>query len=101
MLPKHRTPTHPGEILKEDFLNPLSITPAALALRLGPPWNEAQLQALVRGEHGVTPELADLLAQVLSAPPQLWTKLQELHHQWIAIHHRNEKGSPKPWSKAV
>ena len=61
MLPKNRIPTHPGEVLLEEFLVPLGISQVALAEHL-----EISLQRIneiVRGKRGVTPETAWLFAQ--------------------------------------
>src|SRR5581483_9141471 len=60
MLPKKRVPTHPGEVLNEEFLQPLGVTQVALAAHLGVPVQ--RINELVRGKRGVTPETAWLLA---------------------------------------
>ena len=67
-------PFHPGEILLEEFLEPMSLTQAAFAERLG--WTRARLNELVRGKRGVTAEAALDLAQVLGTSPKLWMNLQ-------------------------
>ena len=56
-------PFHPGEILLEEFLEPMGLTQAAFAERIG--WTRARLNELVRGKRGVTAEAALDLAQVL------------------------------------
>ena len=56
MLPKNRVPTHPGEILLEEFLNPLEITQVAFARHIGVPVQ--RINELVRGKRGITPETA-------------------------------------------
>ena len=58
MLPKKRIPTHPGEVLSEEFLEPLGLTQVALAAHLGVPVQ--RINELVRGKRGVTPETAPL-----------------------------------------
>ena len=67
-------PFHPGEILLEEFLEPMGLTQAAFAERLG--WTRARLNELVRGKRGVTAEAALDLAQVLGTSPKLWMNLQ-------------------------
>ena len=67
-------PFHPGEILLEEFLEPMGLTQAAFAERLG--WTRARLNELVRGKRGVTAEAALDLAQVLATSPKLWMNLQ-------------------------
>jgi len=77
MLPKNRIPTHPGEILLEDFLKPLGLTQVALADHLGIPIQ--RVNELVRGKRGVTPETAWLLAGALGTTPEFWINLQANH----------------------
>jgi len=74
MLPKHRTPTHPGEILLEEFLKPLGMTQVAFARHIGV--SVQRVNELIRGKRGVTPETAWLLAQALGTTPQFWVNLQ-------------------------
>ncbi len=74
MQPKHRVPTHPGEILREEFLAPLGQTQVALAKHLKVPVQ--RINELVRGKRGVTPETAWLLAQALNTTPEFWLNLQ-------------------------
>ena len=59
MLPTDRTPTHPGEILQEEFLNPLGVTQVAFAKHVGVPVQ--RINELVRGKRGITPDTAWLL----------------------------------------
>ena len=74
MQPKHRVPTHPGEVLREEFLVPLGQTQVALAKHLKVPVQ--RINELVRGKRGVTPETAWLLAQALNTTPEFWLNLQ-------------------------
>ena len=77
MLPKNRIPTHPGEILLEDFLKPLGLSQVALAEHLEIPVQ--RIKELVRGKRGVTPETAWLLAGALGTTPEFWINLQANH----------------------
>lgn len=77
MLPRKRVPTHPGEILLEDFLKPLGLTQVALAEHLEVPVQ--RINELVRGKRGVTPETAWLLAGALGTTPEFWINLQTQH----------------------
>lgn len=77
MLPRRRTPTHPGEILSEEFLKPLGVTQVALAEHLGVPVQ--RVNELVRGKRGVTPETAWLLAGAFGTTPEFWLNLQANH----------------------
>ena len=74
MQPNHRIPTHPGEILLEEFLAPLGQTQVALAEHLGVPVQ--RINELVRAKRGVSPETAWLLAQALNTTPEFWLNLQ-------------------------
>jgi len=77
MQPENRVPTHPGEILREEFLVPLGQTQVALAAHLGVPVQ--RINELVRGKRGVTPETAWLLSQALDTTPEFWLNLQACH----------------------
>ncbi|MES1245122.1 MAG: HigA family addiction module antitoxin [Acidobacteriota bacterium] len=77
MLPENRIPTHPGEILQEEFLRPLGLTEAVLAAHLGVP--AQRIEEIVRGERGITPETAWLLSQAFGTTPELWATLQTNH----------------------
>ncbi|MGI9197628.1 MAG: HigA family addiction module antitoxin [Candidatus Nanopelagicales bacterium] len=70
-------PTHPGEILLLEFLEPLGITQVALAAHVGVPVQ--RINEIVRGKRGVTPETAWLLAQALRTTPEFWVNLQSAH----------------------
>lgn len=74
MLPSERVPTHPGEILKEEFLDPLDLTQVALAAHIGVPVQ--RINEIIRGKRGITPETAWLLAQALGTTAQFWVNLQ-------------------------
>lgn len=53
MLPESRIPTHPGEILLEEFLKPLGVTQAAFARHINVPVQ--QINGIVHGRRGITP----------------------------------------------
>lgn len=74
MLPKNRLPTHPGEILLEEFLLPLGITQVSFAKHIGVPVQ--RINELIRGKRGVTPETAWFLSQALDTTPDFWINLQ-------------------------
>ena len=74
MIPTHRPPTHPGEILLEEFLIPLGITQVHLASHIGVPVQ--RVNELVRGKRGVTPETAWLLSKAFDTSPEFWLNLQ-------------------------
>lgn len=74
MLPSNRVPTHPGEVLQEEFLDPLGVTQVALAGHIGV--SVQRVNELVRGKRGITPETAWLLAQAFGTTPEFWVNLQ-------------------------
>ena len=76
-LPTHRPPTHPGEMLLEEFLKPLAISQARLADHLGV--TAAHINEIVNGKRGITPATAWLLSEAFNTSPQLWLNLQNLH----------------------
>lgn len=74
MARQPKNPFHPGEILLEEFLEPLSMSQAAFAEKIG--WTKARVNELIRGKRGVTAEAALDLAEVLGTSPKLWMNLQ-------------------------
>jgi addiction module HigA family antidote len=77
MIPKHRIPSHPGEILIEEFLKPAGITQSRLAEHLGIPVQ--RVNEIVKGRRGVSADTAWLLAQALGTTPEFWLNLQTNH----------------------
>ena len=74
MLPSHRIATHPGQILLQEFLEPMGLTQAELARALSIPLN--RVNELVRGKRGVTPKTALLLASYFKNSAEFWMNLQ-------------------------
>jgi addiction module HigA family antidote len=82
MIPTHREPTHPGEMLQEEFLGPMKLTQAEAAAKMGISAN--RLNELVKGKRGVTAETALLLAKLLKTSPQFWMNLQATYDLYYA-----------------
>jgi addiction module HigA family antidote len=74
---RRRIPTHPGAVLKEEFLDPLGISQLEFAEYLRVPVQ--RINGIVRGRRGVTAETAWLLAQSLGTTPEFWVQLQTAH----------------------
>lgn len=74
MLPRNRIPTHPGEILAKEFLEPLGVTQVALAAHIGV--SVQRINEIVRGKRGITPDSAWLLGAAFGTSPEFWTNLQ-------------------------
>ena len=77
MQPKHRTPTHPGQILLKEFLEPLKVTQVEFAAHIGVPIQ--RVNEIVRGKRGVSSETAWLFAAALGTTPEFWVNLQTAH----------------------
>jgi antitoxin HigA-1 len=82
-LPTHRPPTHPGEMLLEEFLKPLGISQSAFAIRLGVSF--PRLNEIIRGKRAVTPDTALRLARVLGMSADFWLGLQQDWDLWHAL----------------
>ncbi len=79
--PTHGAPTHPGEMLLEEFLNPLGLTQRELADGIRVPYQ--RVNELVNGRRGVTPNTALRLAKFFGTSPDAWMNLQlrwDLYH---------------------
>jgi addiction module HigA family antidote len=74
MLPENRIPTHPGEVLQEEFLLPLGLTQVAFAKHIGVPVQ--RINEIVREKRGITPDTAWLFAQAFGTSPEFWINLQ-------------------------
>lgn len=74
MIPKNRPPTHPGEILASEFLQPLNITQVDFAKSIGIPLQ--RVNTIVNGKRGITAETAILFSQKLNTTPEFWMNLQ-------------------------
>lgn len=80
-IPTHRAPTHPGEMLREEFLTPMGLTQRELADGIHVPYQ--RVNELVNGKRGVTPHTALRLAKFLGTTPDVWMNLQlrwDLYH---------------------
>ncbi len=74
MARQPKNPSHPGEILLEEFLEPKGVTQAALAEKIG--WTKTRLNELIKGKRGITAAAALDLADALGTSPKLWMNLQ-------------------------
>ena len=73
-IPTHRTPTHPGEMLLEEFLVPMGLTQRELADAIHVPYQ--RVNDLIHGRRGVSPSTALRLAQFFGTTPDFWMNLQ-------------------------
>jgi addiction module HigA family antidote len=74
MIPKHRSPVHPGEVLVEEFLTPMGISQVELARRMGVPVQ--RVNTLINGKRDMSAETAILLSRTLKTSSEFWMNLQ-------------------------
>jgi antitoxin HigA-1 len=80
-IPVHRVPTHPGEMLLEEFLLPMEITQRSLATAIHVPYQ--RINEIVNGRRGITPSTALRLAKYFEMSAGFWLTLQlrwDLYH---------------------
>ena len=73
-IPTNREPTHPGEMLREEFLIPMNITQRELADAIHVPYQ--RINELVNKKRGVTPSTALRLSKFFGVSPDFWLSLQ-------------------------
>jgi len=73
-VPTNRTPTHPGEMLLEEFLVPMGLTQRELAEAVHVPYQ--RVNDLINGRRGMTPSTALRLAKYFGTTPAFWMNLQ-------------------------
>jgi addiction module HigA family antidote len=96
LLPTKRPPTHPGEMLSEEFLKPMSISQSEFARHLG--WTHAKVSEIIHGKRGITPQSALAISDALGTTPDLWMQLQQDFDLWHAMRRRHRI---KPIKKAA
>ena len=73
-IPTHREPTHPGEMLREEFLHPMGITQKELADAIHVPYQ--RINELINKKRGITPSTALRLAKYFGVSEDFWMNLQ-------------------------
>ena len=73
-IPTHRAPTHPGEMLLEEFLNPMGITQRDLANSIKVPYQ--RVNEIINGRRGITPSTALRLSKVFGVSAGFWMNIQ-------------------------
>jgi antitoxin HigA-1 len=76
-MPSRIPPPHPGETIKQDCLEPLSMSVSALARNLG--IGAARLNEMVNGRRGITANTALRLARYFKTSPEFWLGLQTMY----------------------
>ncbi|HEX6575117.1 MAG TPA: HigA family addiction module antitoxin [Gemmatimonadaceae bacterium] len=88
-IPTNRAPTHPGEILLEEFLKPLGVTQSELADKAKIPFQ--RVNQIIKGKRSVTPDTAMRLAKVLGTSIDLWLNLQLAWDKYEAMNSKKAK----------
>ena len=73
-IPTHRTPTHPGEMLLEEFLKPMGIAQRELANAIHVPYQ--RVNEIVNGRRGITPSTALRLCKFFRVSADFWMNIQ-------------------------
>ena len=84
MLPKNRPPTHPGEILFEEFLKPLGLSQEEFASRLGGSWTQPKISGIINKKRRVTEAIALDFSDALGTSAEFWLNLQNRYDLWFA-----------------
>jgi addiction module HigA family antidote len=77
-----RRPTHPGEMLREDFLSDYGLTASGLASAIGV--SRQSVNELLRGRRAVSPEMALRLGKLFGNSPEFWLNAQRAVDLWNA-----------------
>ena len=83
MLPKNRPPTHPGEMLLEEFLKPLEMSQTQLAERIHVSY--PRVNEIINGRRGVTPDTALRLSRLFGPSAEFWLNGQRNWDLWHAL----------------
>ncbi len=78
-----RQPAHPGRILKNLYLKPLSLSITALARTLG--ISRKAVSAIINEHKSITPDTALRLSRAFNTTPELWLNLQRKYDLWKAM----------------
>jgi addiction module HigA family antidote len=93
MLPTNRPPTHPGETLLKEFLEPLGVSQVEAAKRMNIPFQ--RLNAIVKGRRGVSADTALLFEALTRWDAQIWLTLQAKWDLWHALRARGQRPKVK------
>ncbi len=83
-----RKPTHPGKIIREDYLVPLSLTITEMATTLGV--SRKTLSKTLNERGTVTPDMALRLSRAFDTTPDLWINLLKNYDLWQAEYSSEE-----------
>jgi len=75
-------PPHPGEFIREVYLEPFAITGRQLAIKLGVA--PSTLNRILKGRSGISSEMALRLSKALGRSPESWLAMQDYYDLWCA-----------------
>ena len=81
-------PPHPGEVIRDLCLEPLSLSVTDAAEALGV--SRKTLSSILNGRSGISPEMALRLSKAFNTTPESWLNQQTQYDLWRAEQHRNE-----------
>jgi len=89
MLPENRQPTHPGEILRYEYLEELNMTQQKLSDAIG--ITRVRINEIVLGKRSITPDTAFRLAKFFNTTPEFWIRLQTNYDMWNTLQKRKQE----------
>lgn len=97
---RHLKNIHPGEVLKEEFLDPMGISVYRLSKETGLP--QTRLGQIIRGERSITAETALKIGRYLNTGPEFWMNLQALYDiEEAERRHNKELKTIHPYREAA
>ncbi len=88
-IPKHRPPSHPGEILLKDFLEPMGISQRQIADAIHVPYQ--RINEVVNQKRGITPSTAVRLAKFFGNSSEFWLNLQQNWELYYVLKEEEEE----------
>ena len=81
-IPQKRQPTHPGEVLLKEFLEPMGLSQIQFAKHLG--WTYTRVNEIVNGKRGISSDTALSFSEAFSVSVDFWLNLQTAYDLWFA-----------------
>lgn len=85
----YRQPTHPGEILRHEYLEDLQMTQQQLADSIG--ITRVRINEIILGKRSITPDTAFRLAIFFDTTPEFWINLQTNYDMWNTLQKRKKE----------
>jgi addiction module HigA family antidote len=82
-IPTHRSPTTPGEMLREEFLEPMGLTQQQLADGIGVSYQ--RINELINGKRGITTSTALRLGKYFGTSPDFWLNIQRANDIYFVM----------------